>query len=587
MSFRVSRRTVYTLLEETAAAHGDQSALHQPIGHGKYQTWTWREFRDIVQWTAVGLSTMGAAKGSMIALQSETRAEFYFADLGVMAAGAVAAAVYTSVPYADQARAIQFCDCKIALVENAKAYRGLETALGDAAREIRWILLTGDAEEAGASPASVITLAELWESGRRKLAEDPFVFERLREQYNDTDLAILYMTSGATGEPKMGVVSHRALVTNLDMTPAVLPLTSDDCTIAFLPSAHMAQRMVAELLPVLTGTAVWFSEGLSRLPHEIRAIRPTLFLSPPRLWERIHASIVAEIKKKPAVLRKLFYFGLGLGNKAARLRREGRPVPVAIQAPLRLLDKMMFSKIRERLGGRLRAPVSGSAPLSKDLAEFYEAVGMPLIEGYGLTEGGVVSVNPLDRPKPGSIGKLLPGVEVRIEEDGELMIHGSILFDGYYKDPEATAAVLRDGWLATGDIAECDSEGYYYITGRKKELIVASNGKKIYPARIEGLFKREPLISHVLLIGDKLPYVTALITINGELATAAPAVERAVKDVNRQLPAFEQIRKFKILDRDFSIESGELTPTMKLRKSRILENHRALVNELYAGREFD
>ena len=212
---------------------------------------------------------------------------------------------------------------------------------------------------------------------------------------------------------------------------------------------------------------------------------------------------------------------------------------------------------------------------------------MPLLEGYGLTEGGVASVNPLDRPKPGSIGKLLPGVEARIEEDGELMLRGTMLFDGYYKDPAATAAVLRDGWLATGDIAECDSEGYYYITGRKKELIVASNGKKIYPARIEGLFRREPLISHVLLIGDKLPYVTALITINGELAATAPAVERAVKEVNRQLPAFEQIRKFKILDRDFSIENGELTPTMKLRKGRILENHRALVNELYAGREFE
>jgi long-chain acyl-CoA synthetase len=395
------------------------------------------------------------------------------------------------------------------------------------------------------------------------------------------------MTSGATGEPKMGVVSHRALVTNLDMTPTVLPLTPDDCTIAFLPSAHMAQRMVAELLPIYTGSVVWFSEGLSKLPHELRSIRPTFFLSPPRLWERIHASIAAEIKKRPAALRRLFYLGVGLGNKAAKLRREGRPVPWAIRASLGMLDKIMFSKIRERLGGRLRAPISGSAPLSKELAEFYEAVGMPLLEGYGLTEGGVASVNPMDRPKPGSIGKLLPGVEARIEEDGELMLRGTMLFDGYYRDPAATAAVLRDGWLATGDIAECDSEGYYYITGRKKELIVASNGKKIYPARIEGLFRREPLISHVLLIGDKLPYVTALITINGELAATAPAVEKAVKEVNRQLPAFEQIRKFKILDRDFSIEEGELTPTMKLRKGRILENHRALVNELYAGREFE
>jgi len=595
----MSSRTVYALLEETAAAHGDRPALHQPLGHGEYQKWTWRELRDVVQWTAVGLSTIGAVKGSMIALQSETRAEFYFADLGVMAAGGVAAAVYTSLPYADQAAAIQFCECKIALVENAKAYRGLRTALGDAAREIRWILLTGDLAEAGESPDvesmglhsmglhSIMTLAELWEAGRRKLAEDPSAFERLQAQYCDTDPAILYMTSGATGEPKMGVVSHRALVTNLDMTPAVLPLTPDDCTIAFLPSAHMAQRMVAELLPMYTGSVVWFSEGLSKLPHELRSIRPTFFLSPPRLWERIHASIAAEIKKRPPALRRLFDLGLGLGSKAARLRREGRPVPLAIRAPLRLLDKIMFSKIRERLGGRVRAPISGSAPLSKELAEFYEAVGMPLLEGYGLTEGGVASVNPLDRPKPGSIGKLLPGVEARIEEDGELMLRGTMLFDGYYKDPVATAAVLRDGWLATGDIAERDSEGYYYITGRKKELIVASNGKKIYPARIEGLFRREPLISHVLLIGDKLPYATALITINGELAATAPAVEKAVKEVNRQLPVFEQIRKFKILDRDFSIEEGELTPTMKLRKGRILENHRALVNELYAGREFE
>jgi long-chain acyl-CoA synthetase len=584
---RASRRTVYSLLEQTAAAHGNKPAIYQPTGRGEYKQYTWREVRDIVQWTAVGLSTIGAMKESMIALQSETRAEFYFADLGTMAAGAVAAALYTSAPFADQARAIQLCGCKIAMVEDAKAFRGLSAALGDAARAIRWVLLTGDARDLGTAGHPVMTLAELWEAGRSKLAEDQDAFERMRAAYTDADVAVLYMTSGATGEPKMGLVSHRALVTNLDMVPAVLPLSPADSTIAFLPSAHMAQRMVGELLPVFSGTAVWFSEGLSKLPSEIRAIRPTLFLAPPRLWERIYASIVAEIKKKPAAVQKMFYLALGLGNKAATLKREGKPVPLTVRLPLALADKIMFSKIRERLGGRMHAPVSGSAPLSKHLAEFYEAVGMPLLEGYGLTEGGVVSVNPPGHAKPGSIGKLLPGAEVRIAEDGELMIHGSIVFEGYYKDPEATAAVLRDGWLATGDIAECDAEGYYYITGRKKELIVASNGKKIYPARIEGLFKREPLISHVLLIGDKLPFVTALITVTGEVAAATPVVERTVKEVNKQLPSFEQIRKFKILDHDFSIESGELTPTMKLRKGRIIENHRALVNELYAGREFE
>ncbi len=576
----MSDRTVYAMLDDTAAAYADKPALCQPLGGGKYFTWTWREFRDTVRCVSVGLSTLGVEKGSIVALQSETRAEFYIADLGVMSVGAIAAAMYTSLPFADQAHAMKTTGARVAMVEHAKALRGLQNALGDVARGIQWILLTGEAEGAQ-------TLAQLTETGRRRLAEDPSAFDHLCARYDASATAILYMTSGATGEPKMGLVSHSALVINLEMTPEVVPLSSADCTLVFLPSAHMAQRMVGELLPVYSGCCVWFSEGLSKLPHELRSVRPTLFLSPPRLWERMYSSIVAEIRKRPAPIQKLFHFGLGLGSKAAGLRRARQPVSAWMAAVLKFLDGLMFSKIRERLGGRMRVPISGSAPLSKDLAEFFEAIGMPLVEGYGLTEGGVVSVNPIDAPKPGSIGKLLPGVQVRIEEDGELMVAGPTLFEGYFKDPAATAAVLRDGWLATGDIAECDSEGFYYITGRKKELIVSSNGKKIYPARIEGLFKREPLISQVLLIGDKLPYVTALITVNGDPVEAAGAVERAVKDVNRQLPTFEQIRKFKILDRDFSIEHGELTPTMKLRKSRAIENHRALVNELYAGREFE
>jgi len=583
----MSARTVYTMLEETAAVHGQKPALQQPCGGGKYRTYTWAEVRDRVQWTAVGLSTIGVEIGDMVALQSETRAEFYFADLGVMAAGAIAAALYTSLPYPEQAHALRFCEARVAMVENPKAMQGLQAALASVphttpnpAPDLQWILLTGAADGA-------MTLDQLIEKGQRRLAKDPEAFERIRARFDDQALAVLYMTSGATGEPKMGLVTHAALVINIDMTPAVLPLTSDDCTVAFLPSAHIAQRVVGELMPVRTGSSVWFSEGLSKLPTELRTARPTFFLSPPRVWERMYSSILAEIKKRPAPLRKMFYLALGMGARAAQLRRNGQPVPAWMRSALRFFDRIIFNKIRERLGGRLRFPISGAAPLSKDLAEFYEAIGMPLLEGYGLTEGGVVSVNPIGRVKPGSIGKLLPGIETRIEEDGELLLRSAVNFSGYYKDPSATAAVLHDGWLSTGDIATCDEEGYYYITGRKKELIVASNGKKIYPARIEGLFKKEPLINHVLLIGDRLPYVTALITVSGDPAAARAVVESTVKNVNRQLASFEQIRKFKILDRDFSIENGELTPTMKLRRSRALENHRALVTELYAGREFE
>jgi len=572
-------RTVYTMLEETATAFPDRTALQQPLGGGQYRAYTWSQVCDIVKWAAVGLGTIGVKPGDMVALQSETRAEFYLADIAVMAAGGIAAALYTSLPFAEQASALRQCEARVVLVETAKALRGLEVCLGDGI-ERKWIVLTEDAPDA-------MTFDRLIEAGKQKLAAEPDCFERTRASFDAAALAVLYMTSGATGEPKMGLVTHRALVANVDMTPFVLPLTPDDCTIAFLPSAHIAQRVVAELVPARTGCCVWFSEGLSKLPHELRSIRPTFFLSPPRLWERMYASITAEIRKRPAPIRKLFYFALGMSLKAAKLRREGQPVPGWIARSLRMFDKMMFVKIRERLGGRLNVPISGAAPLGKDLAEFFDAIGLPLREGYGLTEGGVTMFNPINRPKPGSIGKLLPGVEARIAGDGELLLKSEANFSGYFKDPDSTAAVLRDGWLATGDVAERDAEGYYYITGRKKELIVASNGKKIYPARIEALCKREPLISQVLLIGDKLPFVTAIITVNGDPKEAGPVVAKQVKEVNKQLASFEQIRKFKILDREFSIDQGELTPTMKLRRKRAIENHQDLVSELYAGREFE
>jgi long-chain acyl-CoA synthetase len=463
----------------------------------------------------------------------------------------------------------------------------------------RWILLTGEADGA-------ITMAQLREEGRKAVVEDPQAFEKIRAEVQPSDYAILYLTSGATGEPKMGLATHAALVGNIDMGPAALALTHDDCTIAFLPSAHIAQRVVIELVPVRMGLAVWFSESLAKLPSEMKNIRPTFLLAPPRVWERVFASINTEVNKKTGLAKRLFHGAVGLGAEAARLREEGKSIPGWMQTSLKLADRLVYSKIRARLGGRIRIAASGAAPLGKELAGFFAAIGMPLIEGYGLTEGGVLCLNPLARPKSGSIGLPLPGVELKLAEDGELLAKSPSLFSGYYKDPAATAAVLKDGWLYTGDIAELDADGYVYITGRKKELIVSSNGKKIYPARIEGLFKMEPIINQVLLIGDRLPYVTALFTVNagpaeslkgmetfkgrapGEIVAAPPVVaevQKAVSRVNKQLAPFEQIRKFRVLERDFSIETGELTPTMKVRRGRVLENHRETISELYMGKE--
>jgi len=573
-------RTVYTVLEETAQKYGKAAALHQPTGKGGYRTYSWLEYQRAAEEIACGLRRIGIQKGDTVALHSETRAEFYLADLGVLANGSIAAALYPSYPAEDQAANLSACQAKAVFIENPKSMQTLLAAGNPSLAHLQWILLTGEAQGA-------LTLDQLRAKGRRALDRDSRAFQKIRAELRAEDPAVLYLTSGATGEPKMGLVTHAALISNIDMGPHVLPLTPSDSTIAFLPSAHIAQRVVIELLPIRMGVPVWFSESLAKLPGEMKTIRPTFLLAPPRVWERIFASITAEVKKRGAVARRMFHGAVGLGAEVARLREEGKPVPKSMLALLKLADRLVFSKIRSRLGGRIRFAASGAAPLGKELARFYAAIGMPLIEGYGLTEAGVVCFNPLNRPKSGSIGVKLPGVQLRLAEDGELLIKSPALFSGYFSDPKATETVLRDGWLYSGDIAEIDSDGYVYITGRKKELIVSSNGKKIYPARIELLFKTEPIINQVVLVGDRLPYVTALVTVNAVEASGSmeAEVKNAVARVNLQLAPFEQIRKFRIVQREFSIERGELTPTMKVRRKRVLENHRELVSELYMGKE--
>jgi long-chain acyl-CoA synthetase len=338
------------------------------------------------------------------------------------------------------------------------------------------------------------------------------------------------------------------------------------------------------------GMVIYFSESLSKMPKEIQSVQPTFLLAPPRLWERIYTNVVTEMKKKPPLVQKLFHGGLGLALKAADYKRADKAVPFWVSAPLGLVDKVIFSKVREKLGGKIKLAVSGSAPLGKDLANFFGAIGVNLIEGFGLTEGGVTHLNPVKKPIVGSIGKLLPTVECKLMPDGEIALNGPTLFSGYYNDPEATAKVFADGWLLTGDIGSVDAEGYWYITGRKKEVLVASNGKKIYPNRIEGMFKGESLISQVVLVGDKRSFVTALFSLNPAVAEAAaePAeevIQRLVKEVNRKVEPHEQIRKFKILPRELSIDHGEVTPTMKIRKSIVFEHFAAEINEMYAGKE--
>ena len=575
-------RTIYSLLQQTAARCGDAPALHQPRfvdGRRKYRVTTWNEYLRAVGEIAAGLRELGIRKGDVVGLDSETRAEFYLADIGAMTAGAIAAALYPSYPPSELGRMLRDCDSKAVFVEDAETLTRLrEAALTPA---VQWILLTGEAEGA-------LSLEALRSLGREALAAEPGLLERLQQEVGPADPAILYPTSGATGEPKMALVTHGALLANLAMAPPVLDLGPGDSTLAFLSSAHIMQRVVIELLPLACGLPVWFSESLLRLPQELKRIRPTLFVAPPRLWERVHSSIRAELRKRSRLTQRLFEAALELRLEAIRPREDGQRRSLAGRILPQLAGRLLFARLRRRFGGRLRVCASGSAPLGKELNEFFLAIGLPLIQGYGLTEGGIVILTRPGSPRAGSVGKPLPGVEVRQAEDGELLVYSPTLFAGYYKDPEATARVLRDGWLWTGDIAAMDAGGYLYIKGRKKELIVLSNGKKIYPSRIEELFRLEPIVGHVVPVGDGKPYLAALVTVSAAAAEAlegpdavAHEVYQAIARVNRNLASFEQIRRFRMVDRDFTVASGELTPTLKVRRARVLENFRDAVAQMY------
>ncbi len=589
-------RSVYSLLDEAVDKWGSAPALHQPIGNQKYRTYTWIEYREAVREIAAGLWEMGIQRGDVVGLGSETRAEFYLADLGVIACGAASAALYVNSPAADQVVLLKRCGAKLIFVEDAKMMKSLKAAGGDTLG-VPWVLMTGEAE--GAS-----TLDWLRENGRKALAADPELFSRIRANVTTEDFAILYLTSGATGEPKMVWNTHRALVANVDMGPGILPnVTLKDCALAFLPSAHIAQRIGIELLPLRMGIQVYFSESLARMPHEFKTVKPTLFLAPPRVWERVYASVRTEIRKRGAVARKVFYAALGVGAQVSHYKQQGKPVPGWLNSAWKLSDKVVFSKIRERFGGRIRFAISGAAPLGRDLGEFYEAIGMPLMEGYGLTEGGIVCLNAWDSVRLGTVGKPLNGVEIKLANDGELLVRSPALASSYFQDPAATAEVFRNGWLHTGDLAEISPDGYASITGRKKEMIVSSNGKKIYPIKLEALFKTEPIVSQMLLVGDNEQYVSALFTINPAAAEAIPGmkgksieelaaapevlaeVKRAVQMANKQLAQYEQIRKHTVLPREFTIENGEMTPTTKVRRKKVLENFKEQIAAMYSSKE--
>lgn len=551
---------------------------------------------------ALGLETLGVAAGDRIAIVSESRPEWMLCDLAVLAGGAVTVPVYPTLSAAQVRYILQDSGARLAVVSTA--------AQCDKLQEVRHLLpaleavVVMDAGPRTSPPA--LTLEEVerrghwhmtgtWGTGRE--------FQERARRVSPGDLATIIYTSGTTGEPKGVMLSHASLLANLRAGSAVLPLSADDVAVSFLPLSHGFERMVG-FIYLFMGVTIIFAESFDTVARDIAAVRPTVVTGVPRVYEKIQARIIAAGQALPAPRRAIFRWAVRAGRAHARARLSGQPpgpLPAAARA---LADRLVFATIRGRLGGRIRFLVSGSAPLGTDVLEFFYGIGLPIVEGYGLTETApILTVNPPGAPRAGTVGRPLPDVEIRIAEDGEILARGPNIMSGYYHKPEATAAVLRDGWFATGDIGSIDADGYLTITDRKKDLLVTSGGKNVAPQPLENVLRRSPLVAEAVVLGDRRRYIAALIvpdfaTLEKRLQTLGrePAERRVlaaradvvglyqeiVDALNLELSPFERIRRIAIVPKEFSVASGELTPTLKVKRRIVEDRWRAEIDALYA-----
>ena len=548
----------------------DQPAYLEETADG-WRPVSWGEASEHVSALAKGLLARGVRHGDRVAVLSRTRLEWILLDWAVMSIGAVVVGLYPTSSAKECEYILGHCEAVLAFTEDEEQTRKLVSVRG-ALPNLREIIPFDWLE---------------------KLESDGRLAKHLRpEPVAEDDLATLIYTSGTTGPPKGCMLTHRNLVTAAIRVVEGMNQPDDICLL-FLPLAHSYGRL-AHQAASYRGATVALVTDVARVPEALATVRPTVLPAVPRVYEKIHANALGEIERAGGMRSRVGLWALGVGGRASRAGREGARVKGTLALQQRVADRLVFAKVRERLGGRLRVGISGAAPLSTDVMEFFHALGVPVIEGYGLTEtASSATVNEPGDFRIGTVGRPVEDAEVRLADDGEILIRSPSVFAGYYKEPEATAeALTEDGWLRTGDVGEIDDEGFLRITDRKKDLIITAGGKNIAPQNLENALKTSRFVSQALVVGDRRPYVTALVTMDeAELASSGrdpqQLVQELVDDVNRDRTRVEQIKRFVILPRDFSQEEGEVTPTLKLRRRVIHEHFADEIERLYAGERGD
>jgi long-chain acyl-CoA synthetase len=579
-------------------ANVDRPALMHKV-QGKYQGISYSELRRKVELFALGLASLGVKRNDKIGIIAENRPEWVIADIAILSLGAVDVPLFPSLT----AKQVEFCfkdaGVRLAIISNQLQLSKVLKVFGEI-KSLEKVVLMNPLET---RDSKTVQFASIYELGERFEKENADYLKDSLKQVKPSDLATIIYTSGTTGNPKGVMLTHNNFVSNILGGTAIMPIYSTDLVLSFLPLCHSFERTGGYYACFSCGATIAYAESIDTVAENMLELRPTFMTTVPRLFERMYARVKKSVESSPPAQRKIFDWAVSVGRKHAKAAKSGH-VPINLRMQHRLADRLVYHKLRERTGGRFRYIVSGGAALSRELGEFFEAVGIMIIEGYGLTETSpIISGNRLDDFKFGTVGKPIPGVEVKIAEDGEILTRGPHVMKGYYNNRKATEETIdKDGWLHTGDIGVIDAAGFITITDRKKHLFVSSGGKNIAPQPIERMFLNSKYIDQFVLIGDRRQFLSALIvpdfdaikefadsrdikystvldlTKNDEIYKL---IEKDIQVLQRDLANYERVRRFVLLHKPLSIEEGEITPTLKVRRQAVEDRYAELIESMY------
>jgi len=585
--------TLADLLPRAAELYGSAPAVTFKQD-GRWVSQSFEEVRDTVRSLALGLIELGVAKGDKVSILGNTRPEWTYFDFAALSVGAVVVPIYQTNSPEECQYVLENSDAKVVVVEDEEQIEKVRRVRDQLPLLEQVIRMSGSSDDA-------ISVEELAAQGAgRDVAE----WEERWQSVTREDVCTFIYTSGTTGPPKGCIITHGNYRAMLDMVNSTSVIEGDDVTYLYLPLAHSFALLIQLGSFDLGATlAYWERDPLKILPN-LAELKPTYFPSVPRIFEKIYTAATSAIAKEGGLKKKIFDWAIGVGQKMREVERSGREPSFLLRKQYQFADKKVLSKIRGLFGGRLRLAVSGAAPINPDILRFFDAAGVLVLEGWGMTETSTAAtISTPDDFKIGTIGKPFPGCEVRIADDGEILVKGPNVFQGYYKNEEATRETIVDGWLHTGDLGEVDSDGFIKITGRKKDIIITAGGKNITPANLENEIKQHPLVSQCVVVGDRRPYLVALVTLDPEEVVAygkehglpedpeqlagnadiRRSVEEHVEQINEKFARVEQVKKIAILPQDLSQEGGELTPTMKVKRAVVADKHADAIEKLYAA----